>query len=124
MTRDLNLFRELLFEVEAAPAHEPLSYEGPTKDPEAAIRLEHFHLLMEAGYIQGIEISNTHGRVRMRGWTEMRVTNYGHDFLDSIRDESIWRETTEKIGKTVGTAALGIVKQVVTAIVMSRLGLS
>ncbi len=43
----------------------------------------------------------------------------GYDFLDNVRDETIWNKTKEKIQKTTGTASIEIVKEVAAALVRS-----
>jgi len=51
------------------------------------------------------------------------ITWYGHEFLDSIRDEGVWNHTKKAL-KPFGSASFEIVKNVAVAYVSSKLGLS
>ena len=78
-TRDMELIRELLFEIEGG---------GGVRDLEAwsdeAIR-RHIHLLVEAGLVHGTAT----GSVTFSG-----LSWAGHDFLAAIRQDGIWRKIT------------------------------
>ncbi|RBI77534.1 hypothetical protein DQW77_00595 [Roseovarius sp. TE539] len=39
-----------------------------------------------------------------------RMTTQGHDFLEAIRDEGLWRETKKAVAETGGNATLEIVR--------------
>ena len=41
-------------------------------------------------------------------WRAQRLTNEGHEFLDTIRDGEIWRRTKQVV-KTAGAAGLKVV---------------
>jgi hypothetical protein len=69
----------------------------------------HLILLIEAGLIDGQP--GSHGMP-----TVSRLTWEGHEFLDAVRDESVWKKTKE-IGKHAGGTGLdlmfGIAKEVI-----------
>jgi hypothetical protein len=46
-----------------------------------------------------------------------RVTNSGHDFLDSVRDDKVWSKTKRQLTKVGGSAALDVVKATAVNIV-------
>ncbi|MBM3113280.1 DUF2513 domain-containing protein [Pseudomonas arcuscaelestis] len=91
MMRDMNLMRLLMLELEKieipgggtvsmSDVGEALPIEGYTADQ---VRY-HFRLIAEdSGWIVG-------GTKRFS-----RITAAGHDFLDAVRDEDIWRMTRE-----------------------------
>jgi hypothetical protein len=95
MKRDLDLIRGLLEKVEGAT--------GNVRNP---IRLEGYEpadveynaaLLVEAGLLRGEETT-------MPGWNRRRasvrsLTWKGHEFLDAVRNDTVWRRTKEIAAK-------------------------
>lgn len=51
------------------------------------------------------------------------LTWEGHEYLDNIRDEGIWRTVQTKI-KPVGSVAVGIIANLAEAAIKEKLGLS
>lgn len=95
MTLDKDLIREILLAIEADES-----------DPRAPIRLNvpghtqeeiayHVHLLAEAGFIQAIDFGSSDGY----DWQAQRLTYNGHEFLDTVRDPEVWRETKDAAKK-------------------------
>ena len=96
MRRDFDLIRQILLRVEAVDAlgEEPdLTIEHFT-DSDVAYNLD---LLVKAGLISGVEV-----KIGMDGYWSLSKVNLstltwpGHDFLDSIRDDSLWAKVIEK----------------------------
>lgn len=92
MRRDKDLIRELLLQLEQLDVHH-LSYEylhlGRLKvegfsDEEI---LYHLTLMHEA------RLFETTGKQPNDGYLFKRLTNAGHDLLDSIRDPAVWTQT-------------------------------
>lgn len=48
------------------------------------------------------------------------ITYKGHEFLDNVRDNDIWKETKEKAVK-VGSVALNILSQIAANVISARL---
>ena len=80
--------------------------------------LYHLRLLYEAGYLHcGKPISTFQGTtylIRGLKWD-------GHDFLDAIRSESVWRRVREKLAEQGGSSAIELVKQLALEIAKSEL---
>lgn len=121
MKRNMDLIRDLLLHVEALPAgvisHEVTWDDEKYNEPQV---LGHLKLLIDSDYIDG-QIHLDHGGgclILLRG-----LTMEGHDFLDVIRDDSIWLETKEKIAGVGGSVAMNVVKATATAILVKMLGL-
>lgn len=101
MTRDMDVIRTLLLRLEArykgigtlifSHGDEELAIEGG--DPLAVTY--NLGLLVEAGFVKG-RVTAT-GDFMMEG-----MTWSGHDFLDSVRDEEIWRRTKEGVSLAGG----------------------
>ena len=97
MKRDLDLIRSILLRVEQSEGAE--NYDRMEEDKKVIYQVE---LLKEAGFIDVRSHSDGHF-VR-------RLTWRGHDFLDAVRDDTVWNRTKEKISSTVGSASVEIVK--------------
>lgn len=121
MKRDLDLIREILLLVEGAPPGKyihDVEIEGYDHDTVAA----HVQLLVEADYVDGATRQSNGGEYIT--WGVDRLKMPGHDYLDSIRDPTVYRETKQKLSKVGGTAALEVVKAVAQGITNTMLGLS
>lgn len=80
---------------------------GVTEESHAQIAY-HLTLLVEEGFIEG--------RPGSRGMpTVSRLTWKGHEFLDAVRDDKVWK-TTKEVGKRAGANGLdvlfGIAKEI------------
>lgn len=107
MRRDIELIRLLLLRIEAqrlgiggavdqvvalGASSSPLCLEG-----EDAIEVHYnMRLLAEAGYLDITKTQFT-GSFNIRG-----LTWAGHDFLDSVRDDEVWRKTKDGALKAGG----------------------
>lgn len=139
MERDLDLYRGILLAIEATAdpdeaviqmtRHEGFPNEIAAGDLPEVVQdadppkiLRHCVLLTQAGLLdsnaESPDVTRTaDGRVSLivvRG-----LTHEGHDFLDNIRDDTVWSRTKEKTGQ----ASLGIVKAVAEGVVKSMVGL-
>lgn len=56
-------------------------------------------------------------------WDGVRLSWPGHEFLNAVRDDTVWVKTKEKIASTVGTASVSVLSQVAGAIARGLLGL-
>jgi hypothetical protein len=106
MKRDIELIRHLLAYVEQQPAGAYISqvsvpdeFDGPTVG-------EHIALLIDRGLVEG-EVYQVKGPSFMI----MRLTWEGHDFLQSVQNETVWRKVLEKGKELGGTLTLEIAKE-------------
>ena len=84
------------------------------RDPREVF--QHVHLLQQAGFVEvfftaGYNVDVNH------------LTCDGHDFLDAIRDSTVWAKVTKKLKEVGGTASLSTVKALATADLKEQLGL-
>ena len=94
MKRDNDYMRELLLKYEAQDSYQIVAVKE--LDGSNDKLLHHVDFLCDAGLLTPL---NDH---------VYRLTNQGHDFLESIRNESIWRQTKSIIVKSGGNATLDI----------------
>jgi hypothetical protein len=99
MKLDMDLVRDLLLKIEAA--EEPPNLEdiagasGTVRNSPAAYHMR--MLIKEAAFVRGIDACHMQGD----NWLELHLTWSGHEFLNTLRDPTIWEQT-----KT-GAKALG-----------------
>jgi hypothetical protein len=101
MKRDMDMVRNLMLRIEAQPSLEadsPVSrvYSLNTRDAPLRVSDEdpanlHYHmrLLGDAGYL---DLTPT----QFEGSFNFRALSWkGHEFLDSVRDDEVWRKTKQ-----------------------------
>lgn len=81
---------------------------------------DHILQLIEKGYLDADGRSGAKGPVihRIR-----RLTSDGHDFLAQIRDDTIFNQAKERVGKSVGSVSLTVFGEVAGAFAKGLLGL-
>jgi len=99
MKRDLNLFRAILLEIEKMPAGEDWVLDRDSSnlyanESEEVNILEHLILMQDAHLITKAVTKGGDGFYEL---CPCNLTNEGHDFLDAVRNSSVW----EKIKATV-----------------------
>ena len=120
MVRDNDLVRDILLKIEAAQKS-PLVIDdlGITDYDREAIGY-HLQLLEEVGYI----VANfAYGDNVVQEALIDRLTWDGHEFLDTIRSDSVWAQTKSTVAATVGSASIEVIKAVATAVALRMLGL-
>lgn len=109
MKRDMNLARSILFKLEKRQDYvgfTDLEIEGYSSDKISY----HVMLLSEAGLIEAMNLS-THGGP---DWRAVRLTWDGHEFLETSRDESRWKNAIEIMTKNGGGLAFEVLKLVLS----------
>jgi len=99
MQRDDEYIRKILFQMEEDEKPFQLVVLRLAPSAEEAKHWYHIQLLLDYGYAERI------------GRDSVRLTAQGHDYLNSIRDETIWRRTRAAVADTGGSATLEILKQ-------------
>lgn len=118
MKRDLDLVRALLLRVEAADGSlcetdfEFKNYSSKQVD-------YHLELLIEKGFLDG-KVSRDWGRtivnVQIHG-----VTWDGQDYLDTIRDDDLWKKIKKAIKAVTDTTTFEVTKQVATQVAIKQI---
>ena len=115
MTRDLDLIRQLLLDLEAFEQRpggishltgQNFDIEGYNADQINY----HLDLINEAGFVEG------GGARPMVGIGFRRLTWAGHDFVDATRDKSVWTKTKETASRGGGFTVdllVGIAKEII-----------
>ncbi len=124
MTRDDDLIRTLMLVLEQASdyVNDSLAVEGYSRDQVAY----HLGLIVRAGYAEGPQprYSSTGSDPTIpMAVVVSRLSPAGHDFIASLRDDTVWAKVKERLAKVGGSASLEIIGQVGTAITKQMLGL-
>lgn len=116
MKRDLDLIRQILLQAEREP---PPRGEIPDVEIEGRSAEEvtqHVRLLEDAGFVKAGYVMGPKASI-------YEITWQGYDYLDSIRDDSVWKRVKDKMAEVGGTVPLEVVKALGTRILKERLGL-
>lgn len=114
MKRDMDLVRQILLVVEehgTEQGHitfEPSDTPGKTPDEVAG----HIRLLHEHGFIEAEDGSGFGNPV----WFPQRLTWQGHEFLDAIRNDTIWARTKRVIADKGGSMPFELVRELVMVV--------
>lgn len=118
MKRDMDLIRRILLEIEA---HEDpnrtqwVEIDGYTNDQIQY----HLKILYEGGFIDALDASAGGGiEYQPRG-----LTWDGHEFLDTVRSDSVWNKTKALIGSQVSSVSMAIIQEAAKSVLKGMLGL-
>ncbi|WP_353106222.1 DUF2513 domain-containing protein [Acetoanaerobium noterae] len=121
MKRNLDLIRHILLTIEESekPRLTGIDFENENFDSKQISY--HIQLLIDSSYIEASSFSSIG-----QGFPDFivrRITNQGHDFIDSIRDNNVFVETKNNLLKVGGSASFEIVKSVATKVLEHYLGI-
>lgn len=120
MKRDPELIRNILLDVESSPPGQPIN--GFTyEDKEQPEILEHVVLLVDAEFIEGEVVLGASGQPH--GCYIKRLTWKGHEFLDSARDEEVWRKVLTQVRERTVSVSLEVLQSLLTKAIKGHLGL-
>lgn len=122
MKRNMDLVRLILKKVEECchghgfiPIGEDW-IEGYSKDEV----VYHLQIMDEGDLIVGSDASSMSGPDYM----PMRLTWYGHEVLDGIKNDGIWSEVKKSLGKVGDVASYDVLKALATKVALGFLGVS
>ena len=123
MKRDLDLLRSILLKIESLDSScEIIRLQTFRElcDDDVILSL-HIQLLVDAGFIEASDPFYADDTVQ--DFVINRITFAGYDYLDTVRDESVWNEIKQKLISIGKSASLDVVKALGTAIVKQHLGI-
>jgi Hypothetical protein (DUF2513) len=122
MKRDMNLVRDLLLKLEAWPQRgQSIAMIEPHDErlavPETTVDeiAYHLRLIREQGFLDSPGSQPLSGGITFRG-----LTWEGHDFLDTVRDDRVWKKTMAD-AQAVGGWTLDILSGLAKAIIKAKL---
>ena len=136
MERDLNLYRDILLLIEKCGTpwdHGSLQVDRrdgfdlrgieddkippSIQDTRPEVLTRHVQLMIQAGLLEGKFVSDEEGIPPLA--SIHGVTHEGFEFLDNVRDESVWRKTIA----VAGQSSLDVTKAVASGLMKSTVGL-
>ena len=103
MKRDLDLVRQLLLDIENRGADCSISVLRSGSDGQREERTRyHLRLLIDAGLLKEIDRTSA-------GIPCVRLTHQGHELLELIRDEPVWREALWACHGRTGSLSLTVI---------------
>jgi len=118
MKRDMELVREILLQTEASPYVKgvaELKIENHSDDEISY----HVKIMAEAGLITALDFSTG----MTFDWRPIGLTWQGHEFLDAIRNDTVWSKTKEIVKEKGGAIPFAILQQLVIKVAASFFGL-
>ena len=116
MKRNFDLFRDILLKIEAeGDPEEPLINSLSLEGQDQALTNEHVKLMIDCGLLEGECKFSTNNRILL---TSIRgLTPRAYDFLDNIRNDSVWKKIQSHVATTVGTASLDVLEKFANQII-------
>lgn len=106
MKRDIELIKEILIEIEKSGApNEVVDVDIPEKSQEEISY--HIKLMNQAGLVEAEDVSGT-GSFQ---WLPVSLTWQGHEFLDAIRNDTVWSKMKSKIKEQGGSLPFHVIKE-------------
>ena len=115
MKRDMDLLREILLQVETREPKQSLEVKIEGRDRQEIVG--HVHLLQEAGFVEATFTGGPTAIVHRLTWD-------GHEFLDLVRDPTVWAKVTKRLKKVGGFASVDVIKMLGVAVIKDQLGLN
>ena len=118
MKRDMDLIRKVML------AAEKTEDPGELIDPKFEGRTEqeisyHIALLDDAGLLHGQDRS----AIGVFRWSAGTLTWAGHEFVESVRDEDVWKEALAVAAKSGAGSNFDIVRKALNHVLEKRAGL-
>ena len=108
MKRDNDFIRQLLLEYEQSDDIHLVAVNVIFPPNDEKKRYHHVQLLCDAGYFAPV------------GKGVYRKTNQGYDYLEAIKNETVWAKTKEEVTK-LGGATLDMIKDIAVALLKREL---
>ena len=116
MRRDMDLLRAILLAVEGND--DPFELIDPGVEGHAELAVcRHIALAAEAGLITARDRS----AIGVYYWSAGQLTWAGHEFLDLVRDETLWTEAKRLVEHATGSLAFELLRAEAVALARRRM---
>ena len=122
MKLDYNCIRHILLTIESDDSQKLTVSSFCTDEYPPKIISGHIQCLLDTAYIEtGMPMLFIGSKYP--DFIVNRITMQGHEYLNTVRDNKVWAETLNKIGKSAASVSLEIVKDVAASIIKASLGI-
>lgn len=108
MKRDINLIRNILIDMESTEGFWFYKVTPQGYEDEDIIK-NHLVLMDEAGLIEGNFRESESGHIHSY---EVRMTNYGYDYISMAKNETVWKKFKSRIKDKALDLPIEITKQI------------
>jgi hypothetical protein len=116
--RDMQLIRMVMLAVEKSK--DPYELVDPKFEGHSETEISYqIALLDDAGLLHGRDRS----AIGVFRWSAGALTWSGHEFVDAIRDESVWKEALEMAGMSDDGTVFAILQKALMQVLENRTGL-
>ena len=125
MKRDMDLVRRIVLAVQDLPAStggRDMQMLNSLEGVDGALFAAHAQLLDEAGLIRAALQGD--GKRVPGAAVIYRLTWAGHEFADSIRDDTLWKKVSDRVIKPSASWTFATLGEVIKLEIQRRLGLS
>lgn len=120
MRRDMDLVRYILLKTEEAEGQ--IGYEDLVTDCWSAQEVAyHVEIMYLAGLLDATAMKDMNGTA-VRGYVN-GLTWDGQDYLDAIRNDTVWAKTKRLVKEKVGSTTMDIIKLVAIEVTKQALGI-
>jgi DNA-binding transcriptional ArsR family regulator len=121
MRRDMDLVRKILLQVELTTEEEGRSRYLAVDGYDQATVARHVELLLEAGLVDAHLIGGD--GVPPQAARVFRLKWEGHDFLNAVRNDTVWAKTKQMVKDKGGSASFEIIKAIAIGFAKEAFGL-
>ena len=124
MERNLSLIREILLRIEEMQSRNERVDLGIEGYPEKTV-VYNLDLAIKAGLVEE-EVDWKLNNDDYYFFDVETLTWEGHDFLDSVRQDAVWKTTQDRVeraGHKIAQVSLGVIKEVAVSVIRNQLGL-
>ena len=118
MKRDMDLSRHILQDIEKVPAGHTINQITPYPGFSAQEYIGHVDLLLDAGFLKGRVECYVTQRLQID-----RITWQGLDFLQAMRDDTIWKKAKSHVIKETGSWTFSLLLEYLKMEARQKIGL-
>lgn len=122
MKRDMDLVRKLLFELSDSEFYSDMGCPRIEGYSEDQIK-HHIFIMRDAGLVQFTEDKEVDGFLGKTEDLKLRLTWEGHEFLEKVRDEKLWKSIVDTTKNKTGGLSFDILKALLIAALKQSVGL-
>lgn len=119
MKRDLDLIRDIMLRIEASNKTSFMAPDFMDLCDNENTLYYNIHLMYQAGFIDAFDVSSC-GFVFPQYQIQW-LSNSGCEYLDSVRNNSVWAKTKTALKSVGGNASLEVVKNIASRFLMELL---
>jgi hypothetical protein len=105
MTRDMDLFREILLAAEETPVSQQWAARPLLGHPTEEV-VAHMRLLQDAGYVEARFVGPTNNDTAVL----LRITHTGYEFLEASKQPTLWERAKHQVKSVSAPLTLEILK--------------